>query len=272
MPRVAPIRTHKQEIDTAISAVFKFPISVAAKGNLHRIAGRFICGEFFPRAVLSGVVLAGFGNDQIFPEVQTFSPHLIASGKLVYRLEPEESYTITHNDPAGLIPFAQTDVVDSFLNGIDIRYLSIVENVMRELSTNYPEIVVRHLGICEPEESAEILEKIKAETKLLADKLTDRLKHHRATEHVHPLLAVIGTLPKNELAELAEALVNLTSLKRKVSSDLETVGGPIDVAVISKGDGFIWIRRKHYFKPELNPHYLGNYLRESGHAKRKNEP
>jgi hypothetical protein len=47
------------------------------------------------------------------------------------------------------------------------------------------------------------------------------------------------------------------------SLDAETVGGPIDVAVLSKGDGFIWIKRKHYFKPELNPHFLTNYFEQS---------
>ena len=36
----------------------------------------------------------------------------------------------------------------------------------------------------------------------------------------------------------------------------ETVGGPIDVAVVSKGDGFIWIKRKHYFDPVLNQRFI----------------
>ena len=44
--------------------------------------------------------------------------------------------------------------------------------------------------------------------------------------------------------------------------DAETVAGPIDVAVISKGDGFIWIKRKHYFERELNPQFFANYYRE----------
>ena len=44
--------------------------------------------------------------------------------------------------------------------------------------------------------------------------------------------------------------------------DAETVGGPIDVAVISKGDGFIWIKRKHYFSTELNPCFNQNYFRK----------
>jgi hypothetical protein len=59
---------------------------------------------------------------------------------------------------------------------------------------------------------------------------------------------------------MAESLINLTCLRKKISMDDETVGGMIDVAVISKGDGLIWIKRKHYFKPELNKHFFVNYL------------
>jgi len=66
----------------------------------------------------------------------------------------------------------------------------------------------------------------------------------------------VSMLPKDELASLAEALVNLTVLKRRTSTEAETVGGPIDVAVITKGDGFVWIKRKHYFDPALNPRYM----------------
>ncbi len=52
---------------------------------------------------------------------------------------------------------------------------------------------------------------------------------------------------------MAESLVNLTCFKRRVTLDAETVGGPVDVAVISKGDGFVWVKRKSYFDPGLNP-------------------
>ena len=61
-------------------------------------------------------------------------------------------------------------------------------------------------------------------------------------------------------ASMAETLVNLTSFKRKVTLDDETVGGPIDVAVVSKGDGFVWIKRKHYFTADLNPHFTTQYF------------
>ena len=82
------------------------------------------------------------------------------------------------------------------------------------------------------------------------------------TRYADPLLEVVQGLPKPEMANLAEALVNLTSVKRKMSADAETVGGPIDVALISKGDGFVWVKRKHYFDIALNPSFTPNYFRD----------
>lgn len=67
---------------------------------------------------------------------------------------------------------------------------------------------------------------------------------------------MVTFMPKQELSNFAESLVNITSMKRKVSAEQETVGGPIDVAVISRSDGFVWVRRKHYFDPVLNPRFF----------------
>ena len=73
---------------------------------------------------------------------------------------------------------------------------------------------------------------------------------------VEPIISTVAILPKEQLAEMAEALVNVTALKRRVSPDEETVGGPTDVALITKGDGLVWIKRKQYFQPALNPAYF----------------
>ena len=71
----------------------------------------------------------------------------------------------------------------------------------------------------------------------------------------------VSSLPKDELGSMAEALVNLTKFRRRVSQERETVGGPIDVAVITKGDGFVWVKRKHYFDPRLNPRTMAQFRR-----------
>ena len=65
-----------------------------------------------------------------------------------------------------------------------------------------------------------------------------------------------------ELAQVASTLVGLSSFEQQMSLNRETVGGPVDVAVISKGDGLIWIDRKHYFRKELNSHFFQNYYDE----------
>ena len=71
-----------------------------------------------------------------------------------------------------------------------------------------------------------------------------------------PVVGTIAYMPRDELARVAETFVSLTSFRQRVTMSDETVGGPIDVAVISKGDGFIWIKRKHYFDPELNQRFI----------------
>jgi hypothetical protein len=69
-------------------------------------------------------------------------------------------------------------------------------------------------------------------------------------------------LAKDDLAEMAESLIHLTFLKRRFMSQEESVGGPVDVAVISKGEGFIWIKQKFYLDPHLNPHFFHTYFTE----------
>jgi len=69
-----------------------------------------------------------------------------------------------------------------------------------------------------------------------------------------PMRQSVAMLPKDELGLLAESLVNLTSLRQRMSIHQQnTVGGAIDVALISVGDGFVWLNRKHYFTNDLNP-------------------
>ena len=69
------------------------------------------------------------------------------------------------------------------------------------------------------------------------------------------LNSVVDHLSKKELAEVAHSLVELTWRKRRYSNDVESVGGPIDVAILTRNEGFIWVRRKHYFEMDLNPGY-----------------
>jgi hypothetical protein len=59
------------------------------------------------------------------------------------------------------------------------------------------------------------------------------------------LYQTIRFLPIPDLALLAEDLIDIQTLRRKYESNDEwngTVGGPTDVAVMTKVDGFKWIK------------------------------
>ncbi|WP_414521410.1 hypothetical protein, partial [Umezakia ovalisporum] len=87
---------------------------------------------------------------------------------------------------------------------------------------------------------------------------SDKFINSKFTQEVKTM---VRSMPKQELATLAESLIEITSLKRKVTRERETVGGEVDVAVISKSEGLVWVRRKHYFPPELNARFLARHFR-----------
>ena len=60
-----------------------------------------------------------------------------------------------------------------------------------------------------------------------------------------PILDIVASLPTINLTEMTEALINITSLRRHTSTDQDTVVGPVDVAIISKVGGFVWVKRKN---------------------------
>ena len=71
-----------------------------------------------------------------------------------------------------------------------------------------------------------------------------RINNFEKEYFVDPVISIVSSLPKSNLAETAEALINLTALRKHVSAEEESVGGPTDVALITKIDGFVWIKRK----------------------------
>jgi len=64
---------------------------------------------------------------------------------------------------------------------------------------------------------------------------------------------VVPAMPLQDAIELAEFLVDMTIKFARFMPGAPTVGGPIDIAAISKHEGFRWIRRKYYFDRALNP-------------------
>ncbi|GIO37472.1 hypothetical protein J41TS12_23330 [Paenibacillus antibioticophila] len=218
------------------------------------IAASLCCKEEFGKDI-TGVVIAGFGEDDIFPALHSYEIEGIYNGVLKYRDMHEAK--VGEDCSATIVPFAQQEMVHSFITGIDPKLNREIELAFNALINEY---TVGFEGILHEEISQDQKDQLHNYGKELYDTIKSKLDDIINENFTSPVIRTVSSLPKEELAAMAEALVNLTSIKRKMSTDRETVGGPIDVAVISKGDGFIWIKRKHYFSPELNQGFINNYL------------
>jgi len=247
-------------IAKALGEVFQeFPLSEALKSQLLRNVTQLFTRNIFPKSV-SGVVVAGFGRDDTYPSLEAIRIAGRVCGKAKYKVD--QSAIISEDMGAVIVPFAQSEMVATFMEGGDPRLTKVLASFLEEVFANSPTRVLDTLTGLGDDKKLEFLEKWKTVgSELLAD-YNERMRRFKREEFIDPVINAVAALPKDELAAMAEALVNLTSFKRKVTLETETVGGPIDVAVISKGDGFIWIKRKHYFKPELNPHFVENYFRQ----------
>jgi hypothetical protein len=252
-------RRYISELDRAVAHVFKkFPLSQKMKRELRTLGSlaQFVGPDH------TGLVFAGFGTRDTCPQLIEHRAHGIVGDRLVAHHSGSLAQLNLRNASACIVPFAQKEMVRTFMEGISPLYRRTIEQCMARVLKRYTGAVLDKAGMSK-----------KART-VVEQKISQSGMHERALtayskelvlfsrdEVWHPIVDVVGLLPKHELATMAQALVALQSLKRRISFDADTVGEPIDVAIISKGDGFIWVKRKHYFEPQLNQAFLANYLR-----------
>ena len=217
---------------------------------------------FIKRFVLdgfTGIVIAGFNRENLFPSYVHFKIIVLDDFKFIF--DDCEKDCVGGETAVILKPFAQINAITNFLNGIDVstNYLiaSYFKKVIDDYSNNIEELIKANRKINGKDEQVVLsdLESLKQNNERIVSDFVgfiDTLKDKNS----EPILKSIMSLPKDELANLSESLINITSLKVKVHDNLETVGGDVDVAIITKGDGFVWTKRKHYFKDSLNPQFF----------------
>jgi len=206
----------------------------------------------------SGLVIAGFGREEYFPVMQTFELGEVYCGKLKYH--PSGTEKIDREKKLSVIkPFAQSDMVETFLGGISPALKRRIVQEFVTLITDLPDTIIDSITDLSGPKKQRWKAIMQGHGEQAAIDLVQKLEQYRLNRHLTPIRNAITNLPKNELAHVAASLVNLNSFQKRMSTEQETVGGPIDVAVITKGDGFVWIDRKHYFRPELNHQFFRNY-------------
>ncbi|MCL2116082.1 MAG: hypothetical protein FWH29_07665 [Methanobrevibacter sp.] len=207
----------------------------------------------------TGIVIAGFNSTSPFP--QFCSVDIFNMDNKELKAINFKQKQIDNRNSSIIKPFAQSDVIENYLNGINPHITDKIDKYVDETLKNYPKSFYNILENIEEidKENLDIMKKPFEVLNKFNNDLMDGL--HETIDNAKNYLledvkGAVSVMPKEELASMSESLIHITSLKRKASSDIETVGGKIDVALITKGDGFIWIKRKHYFNSELNYHFF----------------
>jgi hypothetical protein len=202
----------------------------------------------------TGIVIAGFGAEELFPTLISFE---IDGGICDHVKYVETNHVdIDRKGPrAKVLPFAQKEMVERFLYGLDSSSRAKIVDFAASTVSSIRAEVLKMIDLPTLEATAKFVASVKSAEDAFLDGLKAGALAPMQERSEAEIADMVEFMPKPELAKMAEALVNLTSIKRRVSRGMETVGGPIDVAIISQSEGFVWIKRKHYFPPELNVRY-----------------
>ena len=201
----------------------------------------------------TGLVFWGYGEEELFPSYYHYEVSLAFDNKIKY--VELSNYEVSNQKNACVAPFAQTDVANTVVRGIDQKLRDTINNNLQNAFNDFRNNIVDVLfKASAPETLLDALRNIDISNQTTP--FISFLNEYIQKNYIDKLLNTVAFLSKEDLADMAESLVRMTCLKRHITTDEESVGGPVDVAVITKGDGFIWIKRKHYFDRELNPHYF----------------
>ena len=202
----------------------------------------------------SQLIFVGFGEDEIYPALSAVDIYFGFNNML--RFHPYLEQAVTDDNNAGIARFGQTDVINTIINGINPYIRNSVSDIFHEFADNLKTVFSRATKDAPTKAAIDAID-----TNHLADTFDARLNLIIQDNFTSPLIGSIDSLDKEDMAELVESMVSLTHLNRRITTSEEGVGGPIDVAIISKGDGFIWKKRKHCFDPKLNPSFFENYYK-----------
>lgn len=262
----------KEKYGNEIAEFLKKSFKYYSDEDIHQML-QISCEVFdkaFTRNGVVGLAFTGYGENEIFPSVIHINMLTIINNQVRYFIVNKSE--INDQQHASIIPLAQDDVMRNFLTGIHDGF---ERNIITEVNAKLATHINQMYGNKVPEAiKAALFNSLQT---VISTSIASAVQK-QSSSYFLPMYNSVGTLPIEELALVAESMINITSLRRRVALDnnIGTVGGPVDVAVITKADGLIWIRRKHFFDRKYNPqyfysHYMLNENLEEQYEKNRDE-
>lgn len=198
--------------------------------NLDKITDYFVrfvnksdlCANF------TGFAIFGYGDNDIYPKTYVFQSVGFVTNN-IFKCFAEEA----HESEQDIIQLAQKDMSDLFIFGLPHRLQANIKNI-------YNRVVAKlflTIGDNKPEVKP-IVEKALAECAEEVDKTI-------TGDRINDLSLSLPHLSLTDLADITETLIKLECLKNRASLNIESVGGEVKTAILSKHEGFFWRNQKN---------------------------
>ncbi|HWD50582.1 MAG TPA: hypothetical protein VG309_11685 [Rhizomicrobium sp.] len=235
-------RDYAKEIDEIVTYGFQeFALAPQTAQKLKDIAVWCVVKDLFLEDV-TGLVFAGFGNDERYPTLVTYFLSAIIGGH-VKRVEASFD-AIDSETRSKIRVFADSEVTNAFIRGIDFNLERRLFGGFRMMMSGLVDQIVGAL----PESAGkeDVRQRFQRDfVPRYMDAFRYMIADYQQQNFINPILRVLEIAARNELAETAKELVGLNIFKKRIMAQKETVGGAIDVAVISRENGFQWWSKQH---------------------------
>lgn len=230
---------HGELINELITYGFaQFGLSKIAQQRLQDIGMFCVVKDLFLEDV-TGLVFAGFGTEDRYPSVVTYFASAIVCG-IVKRAEAGRD-VIDTEQRSKICVFADSEVTNAFIRGIDFNLERRLYGGFRMLMHGLVDQVIGAFTAADPATREGVRERFQKDlVPRTFEAFYRAMSDYQQQAFINPVLHVLEIAGRNELAETARELVSLNVFKKRIMAQKETVGGAIDVAVISRDGGFQW--------------------------------
>ena len=197
--------------------------------------------KVFLNGTSTGVVFVGYGEKDIFPSALATVIGGSVDNRLRYYFDTDRSDKITHDKTACVIPFAQGDVMLTMMKGIAPDLYSTIADEVHASMEKAVQQVAEKFGLPNDDQTTEVAAPI---IEKIQDEFTETIDEVIRERFTSGIVDTVESFNVEDLVNMAESLISITNLQRHITSSEETVGGPIDVAVITKTGGFQWAKQK----------------------------
>ena len=202
----------------------------------------------------TGLVFVGYGEDEIYPSLYNYEIRDIVNGRVAAKEIKGNRVVIDNPDTPTISSFAQNDMFHAVVKGISPEVKSCYADAFKETYQNLVSKINSLIPNGTPKLDDAIQTTLNRYFKQVAQDYQTKADNKAYDSYIKPIVESIGALDKLDLADFAENIIKVTEIRRNIITEqLNTVGGPIDVLVITKGDGLVWMKRKQYIDHNINP-------------------